>query len=75
QVAIITVQVNRHKAEGIDWSKFGIKIGDGVQTGDTVTSDDSSDDSSDSDSDNSNSTNPAEELGSSIRDVKANASI
>ncbi|MGI2918375.1 hypothetical protein [Vibrio parahaemolyticus] len=75
QVAIITVQVNRHKAEGIDWSKFGLKIGDGVQSGDTITTDDSSDDSSDSDSDNGNSTNPADELGSSIRDVKANASI
>ncbi len=68
QVAIITVQVNRARSEGIDWSQFGLSIGNGIADSTTTSSDDSSD-SSDTVS------AVAATLGSSIQDIKTNATI
>lgn len=66
QVAIITVQINRDKKEGVDWSQFGLRLGAEKEEESTSTESE----------DSSSSPAPVEEiLGNKMKDLVGSGSI
>lgn len=67
QVAIITVQINRDKKEGVDWSQFGIRLGEEKEE-ETTSGDDDSEESS-------SPVQEVVEIGNSMKDMVAGGSV